>query len=256
MAKIYRLVCAGVIFLALFSSQGQGYAQSRRVTRETSTSENDDRQPLPTRGRLWRVIAVAVLEALCSEYGDCHSSGTPAETSRPETPRPETSRRENERYLTPGFGGANTKSEVRQRGFSFATPLGWQSYEDQSSVTVAQPSEYSNGNLTNGVILGLFDLNGGSFEAGNEKYVTGLISNNRYLKRVGWSESDVVNNVPCITTRMEGQSPQTHYFEKVVVYACKRNTQKLFYVVTVNSGPNANQFEGENNRITQSISFR
>jgi hypothetical protein len=123
-------------------------------------------------------------------------------------------------------------------------------------VTVARPSEFVNGDLTNGVILGLFDLNGASFERSTEAYVRGLNSSNKYLKRVGWPESNIVNNISCITTRLEGQSPKTQYIENVTVYACKRNPQKLFYVVTVNSGPNANRYEDENRRITQTISFR
>jgi len=81
------------------------------------------------------------------------------------------------------------------------------------------------------------------------------MSNNRYLKKVGWPESNVVDNVPCITTRLEGQSPQTRHVEKVAVYACRRSTRKLFYVVTVNSGPNADRYESENRRVTQTISF-
>ena len=250
MARINKLILTGIILGLLFSGQEQAYAQDRRVTNETSTSERSDSQALPARGKIWRVIARAVIEALCAEYGDCNSNNSqPTETSTPES-------RDNKRYLTPGFGGANTRATLQPRGFSFDTPQGWQSFEDRSSVTVAQPSEYINGNLTNGVILGLFDLDGGSFESGNEKYVRGLISNNKYLKKIGWGESNVVNNVPCITTRLEGQSPTTNYVEKVIIYTCQRNAQKLFYVVTVNSGPNSNKYEGENSRITQSISFR
>ncbi len=249
MARIHRVILATIILGLLFSGQGQAHAQNRRVTRETSTSESTDPQALPARGRIWRVIAMAVIEALCAEYGDCNSNSShPTETSTPES-------RESKRYLTPGFGGTNTRPTLQPRGFSFDTPAGWQSYEDRSSVTIARPSEYSNSNLINGVILGMVDLNGASFESGDAKYVRDLISNNKYLKRIGWAESNVVNNVPCITTRLEGESPQTHYLEKVVVYTCKRNAQKLFYVVTVNSGPNANRYDEQNLRITQSISF-
>ncbi len=123
-------------------------------------------------------------------------------------------------------------------------------------MTVALPSEYIKGNLTNGVILGLFDLKSASFENGTETYVRQLAATNKYLIRVGQPESNIVDNVPCITNRMEGQSPKTHNAEHVVVYTCKRNAMKLFYVVTVNSGLNARQYEEENNGITRSISFR
>lgn len=239
-----------VICILFLGGQATASAQNVGVPREPSTREDRGPQAPSATRRVLLNIAKAVIEVLCAEYGDCPSSSSPStETTEP-------SPREERRYLNPGFAGGNLGSTPRQRGFSFAPPTGWQTYEDQSSLTVARPSEYVNGDLTNGVILGLFDLNGSSFETGTETYVRGLISNNKYLRRVGWPESNVVDNVPCITTRMEGQSPKTQYVEKVVVYACKRSTQKLFYVVTVNSGPNANRYEEENSRITQSISFR
>jgi hypothetical protein len=225
-------------------------AQNIGVPREPSTREDRGSQTPSSTRRILLNIAKAVVEVLCAEYGNCTSpSGAPTETTAP-------SSGEEGRYLTPDFAGDNLRSAPRQRGFSFAPPTGWQTYEEQSSVTVARPSEYVNADLANGVILGLFDLNGASFETGAESYVRDLISNNKYLKRVGWPESNVVNNVPCITTRMEGQSPKTHHIEKVVVYACKRSTRKLFYVVTVNSGPHSNWYDEQNLRITQSISFQ
>lgn len=244
-----RSIClTAVICISLLSGQALTYSQTRGISGETATEESNGPQVQSAKRRIMLNIARAVLEVLCAEYGDCSS------TRNPSTETTDPSGRTDERYLTPGFGGGKLVSQPG--GFSFDTPLGWQSYEDRSSVTVARPSEYVNGNLINGVILGLFDLNGGNFESVNEKYVRGLISNNKYLSRMGWPESNVVNNVPCITTRLEGRSPKTQYVEKVIVYTCKRNAQKLFYVVTVNSGPNANQYESENSRITQSISFR
>jgi hypothetical protein len=159
-------------------------------------------------------------------------------------------------YLNPGIAGVGSRSMPQRPSFFFNTPTGWQTYGDQSSVTVAPPSEYVNGDLRNGVILGLFDLNNTSFETGAETYVRQLVSNNKYLRRIGWPQSHIVDNVPCITNRLEGLSPKTRVIENVVVYTCKRNAQKLFYVVTVNSGPNASLYEEANNRITQTISFR
>ena len=122
-------------------------------------------------------------------------------------------------------------------------------------MTVAPPSEYINGNLTNGVILGLFNLNYSDFETGTEMYIRQSMSNNTFLRRVGQPQSSTYNGVPCITNRLEGRSPKTHSVEHVVVYTCKRSPVKLFYVVTVNSGASAKWYEEMNNRITQSISF-
>lgn len=251
MTKSYRQIClTAVIYIPLLSGQATVSAQNIDVPREPSTRESKSKQTPSAARRILLNIARAVIDILCAEYGDCPStSNPPTETTAPGP-------REDRRYLTPTFAGDNSRSAPQSRGFSFDTPLGWQTYEDQSSVTVTRPSEYINGDLANGVILGLFELNGSSFESGTEIYVRGLISNNKYVKRVGWPESNIVDNVPCITTRMEGRSPKTHYLEKVVVYTCKRSPQKLFYVVTVNSGPNSNRYDEENLHITQSISFR
>jgi hypothetical protein len=252
MTKIHKSIClTAVICILFFSGQAIIYAQNTGVLREPSNSESSSPQVPSSKRRILLNIAKAVIDVLCAEYGNCTpSNNTPTETSQP-------SPRESRRYLTPDFSGSSkSPSGNEQRNFSFATPAGWQSYESQSSVTVAPASEYANGDLTNGVILGLFDLNGVSFETGTETYVRQLVSNNKYLKRVGWPQSNTVDNVPCMTNRMEGLSPKTRNIENVVVYTCRRSTQKLFYVVTVNSGPNANRYEEENSRVTQSISFR
>lgn len=248
MAKTHNPFCLTVVIcILLLSGQAVAYAQDSGVTRETTSEGNSTQVPSGKR-RILINIAKAVVDVLCAEYGNCTANrNNPAETS--------TGAKELGRYLTPGFAGTNSSSDPQQRSFSFSTPSGWQTFEGKTSVTVAPRSEYVNNNLVNGVILGLFDLNNASFESGTETYVRGLLSDNRYLKRVGWPETSVVSSVPCITNRMEGQSPQTHYLEKVVVYTCKRSSLKLFYVVTVNSGPNANQYEEENNRMTQTISF-
>lgn len=239
-----------VIFFLLFGGQATVSAQNVGVPREPSTCEERSPQVPSTARRVLVNIARAVVEVLCAEYGDCPSTNSPStESTAPSTG-------EERRSLNPGFAGDYLRSAPHQRGFAFTPPAGWQTFEDQSSVRVARPSEYVNGDLINGVILGLFDLDGASFEKGTELYVRGLMSNNKYLKRVGRPESNVVDNVLCITTRMEGQSPKTQYVEKVVVYTCRRSAHKLFYVVTVNSGPYSNWYDEQNLRITQSISFR
>lgn len=242
-----------VICVSLLGQQTAVFAQNVSAPREPTTPEVRGPQAPSATRRILLNIARAVIEVLCAEYGDCPSnnSSAPSETTTPDP-------REERKYLTPSFAGnsARTRPAPAPRGFSFDTPLGWQAYEDQSSVTLARPSEYRNGDLLNGVILGLYDLNGAGFETGTETYVRALISNNKYLRRIGGAESSLINNVPCITSRMEGESPKTRYVEKVVVYTCRRNSSKLFYAVTVNSGPNAERFEEENGRVTQTISFR
>jgi len=251
MTKIKKQICLTVvIYISFLSGPATVSAQNIGVPPEPSTRESRVPQTSSATRRILLNIAKAVIEALCTEYRDCSSNGTPP------TETTERGHVEDGRRLTPGVAGDSSRIASTERGFSFDTPPGWQTYENQSSMTVARPSEYIDGNLTNGVILGLFDLNGASFESGTEMYVRGLISNNKYVKRVGWPESNVVSNVPCITNRMEGRSPKTSYVEKVVVYTCQRSPQKLFYVVTVNSGPDAGRYDEQNLRITQSISFR
>lgn len=251
MTKIHKPICLIAVICILFlSGQATMYAQNIGVPPEPSTRERNAPQTPSAKRRILLNIAKAVIEVLCAEFGDCPAtSNSSTETTTPDS-------REGGRYLNPGSTGASSRAAPLQRNFSFNTPSGWQPFEDQTSVTVALPSEYINGDLTNGVILGLFDLNGANFETGTESYVRQLVSNNKYLRRVGWPQNSPVDNVPCVTNRMEGLSPKTRYIENVVVYTCRRSTQKLFYVVTVNSGPNANRYEEENNRITQSISFR
>lgn len=251
MKKIYKLAGLMTVICVLFlGGQAAAPAQNVSVPRETSTGESKGPQTPSATRRILLNIARAVIEILCAETGDCPSTGnTKTETRTP-------GNGEEVRRLSPGFAGGDLRNLPRQRGFSFAPPAGWETYDERSSVTVAQPGEYVNGDLTNGVILGLLELNGASFEAGTETYVRELISNNKYLRRVGSPEGNAVDNIPCITTRMEGQSPKSRHVEKVVVYTCKRSMQKLFYVVTVNSGPHSNWYDEQNLRITQSISFR
>ena len=250
MIKTKPICLTAALCISFLSGQAVAYAQTTVVTSETSRSESTRSQEPSAKRRILINIASAVVKVLCAESGNCEGDrNTPAETSTPGD-------RETGRYGTPGFVGGDSSSNSQPRSFSFSTPSGWQAFEGKTSVTIAPRSEYINDNLINGVILGLFDLNNASFESGTERYVRGLLSGNRYLKRVGWPETNVIDNVPCTTNRMEGQSPQTNYLEKVVVYTCRRSAQKLFYVVTVNSGPNASQFEEGNNRLTQTISFR
>lgn len=242
-------ILAAAMCLFFFGAHASAHAQTRDARRDAPSQETNSSQTPSTKRRILLNIARAVIDVLCAEYGDCSPRSLPAADGTAPASR------EDRSYLTPGFAGSNSNSP-HARNFSFITPKGWQAFEDKASVTVAPPSDYINGNLTNGVILGLFDLNGVSFESGTETYVRGLISANKYVKRVGWPESSVVDNVPCITTRLEGQSPKTQYVEKVIVYTCKRSAQKLFYVVTVNSGPNANHYDEQNLNITRSVSFR
>jgi hypothetical protein len=251
MRKIHKSLCLTALsFILIIGGQAVTHAQNIGVPPEPSTREGRVPQAPSARRRILVNIARAVVEVLCAEYGDCRGSSNPPA----ETPVPGSG--EDGNYLNPGIAGTGSRSAPGQRSFSFNTPVGWQTYRKQSSVTVAPPNEYIGDNLTNGVILGLFDLNGASFESGTETYVRGLVSNNKYLRRVGRPESGIVDNVPCITNRMEGQSGKTGYVEKVVVYTCRRSAERLFYVVTVNSGPNSNRYDEQNLRIAQSISFR
>lgn len=250
MSKIRKQICLIAVVCILFlGGDATGTAQNINVPSEPPATDSRSPQGPSATRRILLNIAKAVIEVLCAEYGDCPSPATG--TTGPDS-------REEGRYLNPGFAGdsSSSGSASQPRGFTFDTPPGWRSYEDQSSVTVARPSEYVNGDLINGVILGSYDLNGSSFESATEMYVRGLVSNNKYVKRVGRPESSVVGYVPCITNRMEGRSPKTQEVEKVVVYTCKRSSKKLFYVVTVNSGANSGWYDEQNLRITQSISFR
>lgn len=248
-----QTLLAAVIFGLFLGGQGATRAQTIESQREPSTNDGSVIRAPSAKGRILLNIARAVIEVLCAEYGNCTSTSNTTNTPSTGTTVPST--RDNRRYLTPDFAGSSA-SPSAPKPFSFVTPGGWQSYEDQSSVTIAPPSEYVSGDLANGVILGLFNLNNASFETGTETYVRGLVLNNKYLKRIGGPQGNTVDNVPCMINRLEGVSPRTHYVESVVVYTCRRNAQALFYAVTVNSGPYANRYEEENSRITQSISFR
>lgn len=260
MKKIHELIHVTTISCILFlGGQSITNAQSTLVEAPPEPSTRADTPRAPSvRGRILLNIARAVLEVLCAEYGDCPKSSYPnTETT---TPSSSDKRRslspENSKYSIPDFAGPHSSTPALAKwDFSFDTPAGWQSFEKQSSITVAQPSEYINGNLVNGVILGMFDLNNADFDTATETYIRQQMSINKYLGRVGLPESTTYNNVPCVINRMEGHSPITRNVEQVVVYTCKRSPLKVFYVVTVNSGPNAKLYEEVNNRITQSISF-
>jgi len=232
------------------------FAQSVAVPREPTPNETEGRKAPSAGQTLVTDLIGAIARVVCEHAGKCLPSG---DTSTPtETPTEK------------GFGRRRTPIEPIRTGrsaeptftlsprpsFAYFTPSGWRAFEAQSSITVAPQSEYTNGNLSNGVIFGLADLNGGSFESGTDRYVRGILSANKYLKRIGRSESSVINTVPCTTSRLAGPSPQTGYTENVEIYTCQRSAENLFYVVNVTSGPNANLYLQENSRVIQSISFR
>ena len=250
MLKIHKHVLFTVVFsICLLSSQATTYAQNVNVPREPTTRENDGPRQPSRALKAVQIILEVLSRVVCEEAGNCTQiPQAPADTER-------RGLREFDRGRTPVFIEPRYGSSSPP-GFSFHTPQGWQAYNEQSSVTIAPPSEYVNSNLTNGVILGLADLNGKSFDSGSDKYVRGLMSGNKYLRRIGRPESNVFNSVSCITNRLAGVSPQTGYSENVVVYTCQRSAQKLLYVVNVNSGPNASRYEEENGRIIQSFNFR
>ena len=253
--KLHRqLILTAAVCVCVLGGQVKIYSQNVTAPREPAPSESDGVKTPSTGTRIWTAVLRAVARAVCEESGGCpRTSDTPAGTeSEPRNGldrQPRINLEPDSRTLPAGPNHASRK-------FSFFTPSGWQAYDDQSSVTVAPASEYINGNLVNGVILGLADLSNTTFEAGTDRYVRGLLSANKYLRRVGRSESSIVNSVPCITTRLNGLSPQTGYTENVAIYTCQRSAQALFYVVSVNSGPNAGRYEEESSRVIQSISFR
>jgi hypothetical protein len=241
--KPVLLIAAVSIFV--ISGHATTYAQNATVPRESPTEGADSPKP-PSRGtRAIQILLGALTQIVCEEAGNC--------------PQPITTPTETE---TPGFTRDSTpmstvrRSKAVARDFSYHTPRGWRAYEDGSSVTVARPSEYVNGNLSNGVVFGLADLNGASFASGADKYVRDMLSANTYLKQVGSAETNSGTMVSCITKRFAGLSPQTAQTEDVVVHTCRRNAQKLLYVVSVTSGPNSSRHEDENNSVIQSLSFR
>jgi hypothetical protein len=262
--KVTLLVSITVVLL--IGGQNNAYAQNRLETSPEPEIRDEGSQRVPSsRPRIWLIIAKAVIDALCVEYGDCppaysQPSEVPGE-SRPSLRRGNGSSGNNLTHARPrnlnpeGPSNTTPAPTSEQPRFLFTTPVGWQRYDSLSSVTVAPSSEYVNGNLTNGVMLGLFDLKYEDFLTGTERYVRQLMSVNKYFRRIGAPESSSYNGVPCLTIRMQGQSPKTKYIEQAVVYTCKRSPTQLFYVVTVNSGPNASRFDEVNVRITQSIRF-
>ncbi len=254
--KLYtRLTLIAVIAFCV-GGQVTTFAQNVTVPRETTPNETEGPKAPSAGQTLVRDLIGAIARVVCEHSGKCPpSSDTSTQTETP---------------TEKGFGRGRTPIEpirtgrstdpnytlAPRPGFAYYTPSGWRAFEEQSSITVAPQSEYMNGNLFNGVIFGLSDLNGASFESGTDRYVRGILSANKYLKRTGRSERSVINSVPCITSRLAGPSPQRGYTENVEIYTCQRSAENLFYVVNVTSGPNANLYLQENSRVIQSISFR
>jgi hypothetical protein len=255
--KMHRqLLWVALICVCVLSSQATTFAQNVTVPREPAPGESDGPRRPSAKEQLIRELIGVMARVICEHSGECPRS---ADVPREAETRPQSElapggtrieRKRTGRSSTPSYDLAPS------RNFSFFTPLGWRSYEEQTSVTVAPPNEYLNGNLANGVIFGLADLNGKSFESGTDKYVRELLSANKYLTRVGRPESSVFNTVPCITSRLTGPSPQNGYTENVEIYTCQRNAQHLFYVVNVTSGPDPSRYVEENSRVIRSLSFR
>ena len=248
---LYAMLCFGRVV----SGQEMDVPRDKSTTPETRLPQNRSR----TKTMLINIVG-AVLEVLCIETGRCTPTSNPG-TAAPEPVPQGFDRMEAEGVPRLTRAPALTQettgpTPARHLNFSFTIPAGWQRYDDISSVTLARPTEYLNGNLVNGVILGLYDVSTTTFEKGAAKYVSDLISGNKYLKRVAPAENNVVDGIPCMINRLAGHSPKSGYDEEVFVYACKRSASKIFYLVTVNSGPNGKQYEDENNRIARGISFR
>lgn len=254
--KVHTRLSLIAVIAFCFGGQVTTFAQNVTVPREPARNETEGPKEPSAGQSLLKDLVGVIARVVCEHAGKCQPSG---DTSTPtETPAEK------------GFGRGRTPVEPIRAGrsaessytlaprpsFAYFTPPGWRAFEDQSSITVAPQSEYTNGNLSNGVIFGLSDLNGASFESGTDRYVRGILSANKYLKRIGRSESSVINNVPCITSRLAGPSPQSGYTENVEIYTCQRSAENLFYVVNVTSGPNANLYLQENSRVIQSINFR
>jgi hypothetical protein len=254
--KVHTRLSLIAVIAFCFGGQVTTFAQNVTVPREPTPNETEGPKEPSAGQSLLKDLVGVIARVVCEHAGKCQPSGdpsTPTETSAEK-----------------GFGRGRTPVEPIRRGrsaepsytlaprpsFAYSTPSGWRAFEDQSSITVAPQSEYTNGNLSNGVIFGLSDLNGASFESGTDRYVRGILSANKYLKRIGRSESSVINNVPCITSRLVGPSPHSGYTENVEIYTCQRSAENLFYVVNVTSGPNANLYLQENRRVIQSINFR
>lgn len=247
-----------LIAVIVFCVGGQVTTSAQNVTVPRESTPNETQGPkTPSAGQaLLRDLVGAIARVVCEHAGKCPPSGdTPSATETP---------------AEKGFGRVRTPLEptrtdrssepsytlAQRPSFAYFTPSGWRAFEEQSSITIAPESEYINGNLSNGVIFGLSDLNGASFESGTDRYVRGILSANKYLKRIGRSEGSIINTVPCITSRLAGPSPQSGYTENVEIYTCQRSAENLFYVVNVTSGPNANLYLQENSRVIQSLSFR
>jgi hypothetical protein len=254
--KVHTRLSLIAVIAFCFGGQVTTFAQNVTVPREPTPTETEGPKAPSAGQTLVRDLIGAIARVVCEHSGKClPSSDTPTQTETP---------------TEKGFGRGRTPIESNRTGrsaepsytlaprpsFAYFTPSGWRAFEEQSSITVAPQSEYINGNLANGVIFGLADLNGASFESGTYRYVRGILSANKYLKRIGRSESSVINNVSCITSRLAGPSPQSGYTENVEIYTCQHSAENLFYVVNVTSGPNASQFLQENSRVIQSISFR
>jgi hypothetical protein len=254
--KVHTRLSLIAVIAFCVGGQVTTFAQNVTVPREPTPNETEGPKAPSTGQTIMMDLIGAVARVICEHAGKCPPSGDTPVVTEPRTQRE--------------FGRGRTPIEVTRTGrsaepsytlaprpsFSYFTPSGWRAFEEQSSITIAPQSEYTNGNLANGVIFGLADLNGASFESGTNRYVRGLLSANKYLKRIRRSESSIINNVPCITSRLAGPSPQSGYTENVEIYTCQRSAENLFYVVNVTSGPNANLYLQENSRVIQSISFR
>lgn len=259
MTTYNKLLVLLVVFFPLCSNVASG--QTMDVPRDQPTVEATKIPQNRSRAKTVLInIAGAVLEVLCIETGRC----APIPNSRTEPPEPTP-----QGFDRRGTAGVPTLSRAptpipdnsgpvraSHLNFSFTIPSGWQRYDNVSSVTLARQDQYTSGNLLNGVILGLYDVSTSNFEKGAARYASDLISQNKYLKPVTFPENTVVDGVSCIVNRLAGRSPKSGYDEQVVVYACKRSPIKMFYLVTVNSGPNSTQFDQYNESIARSLSFR
>ncbi|MDX6613584.1 MAG: hypothetical protein QOD75_2770 [Blastocatellia bacterium] len=244
------LLVVGVLIVVLgcmTSGHGQGMDVPGNPSGEASRIPRSSRT-----NRVLLHIADALIQVYCRETGRCPSSTNSSSEPVESTPKAFDTNAYPRLSRSPS---SDLNQPSTHLNFSFVAPLGWQRFDDIGSVTLAPSSQYSGGSLTNGVILGLFDFSSSTFEKGAEKHLQELKSANKYLKRIGGPVSETVDGVPCVTNRLAGVSPKSSYTEQVVVYACKRSPIKLFYLITVNSGPNAAQYEEQNIGISRSITF-
>ena len=208
------------------------------LAQDAPRSENGAR-----RGK-WDIVLTIVattIQSICDNTGKCILAV------------PSNNYPTNEGKSPQGPAGEGTYPDGSRMSFAANYPA----FNSGDTVIIAQRGQYrrmSNGgvDLYNGVMLYPAQQSGGSLESELNRFADETAAANDYLRSQGRATTQYVDGMECRVANYGGTNPNSRAYENVGIYVCDDNSRRLYFV-TVASGPNANYYHTQNQRVIDSL---